>query len=123
AAANHRDAVAGPGTEKQEVTRVGRVARVGLVDRVGQGDVEAGASAPPVGLGNDDPRRAVLDVHEPHAQFVQTLLEQLTLFGAQVAARLLLEDAEDVDHLARALDIRRLYLARHGIGGSPGLPG
>src|SRR3954469_5808461 len=45
-----------------------------------------------------------LDVAQ--AQLVEHLLEDLPLFGAEVAAGLLLEQRQDVDHLLRAFEVR-----------------
>jgi len=63
-------------------------------------------------LRDDDPRPAVLDFDEPQAQLVEALLQQLALFGRQIAARLLLEQPEDVDHLPGSLEIGRRHLSR-----------
>ena len=43
---------------------------------------------------------------EAQAQLEEHLLEQLALFGGQVAARLLFEQRQDVDHLLRRRQVR-----------------
>src|SRR5262245_51716503 len=55
----------------------------------------------------DDAWRLPARLEEAHPQLVEHLLEHLTLFGRQVAPRLLFEQREDVDHLRRALEVRR----------------
>ena len=57
---------------------------------------------------------------EAQAQLVEHLLEHLALFGRQVAARLLVEQREDLDHLRGAVEVR-LASARPdtGSGRSP----
>src|SRR5687767_7971631 len=56
------------------------------------------------------PLLAGLDVAKP--QLVEDLIEELALLGGQIAARLLLEQREDVDHLLRGRQIRRDRLSR-----------
>ena len=48
----------------------------------------------------------LLRLDEAQPQLVEHLLEQLPLFGRQVAARLRLEQRQDVDHLLRGRQIR-----------------
>ena len=65
------------------------------------------------------PSRVIFGVgclDKPHAQLVQHLLEQLTLFEGEVAARFLIEQREDLDHLGGAIQVERGPLAGHGIG-------
>ena len=57
---------------------------------------------------------AGLDV--AHPQLVEELLEQLPLFGRQVAARLRLEQRQDVDHLLRGRQVRLRCLPGDRIG-------
>src|SRR5262245_20792258 len=52
---------------------------------------------------------------ETHPQVVENLLEQARLGGVDVAARFLLQHAEDVDELAHGVEIR-LHLVRQGVG-------
>jgi hypothetical protein len=71
--------------------------------------------------GENDARRlgartAFSDLDVAHPQLVDDLLQELTLFGGQVAARFLLEEREDVDHLLRRREIRLAHLASDGIG-------
>src|SRR5262245_12805888 len=42
----------------------------------------------------------------PHSQLVEDLLQHLTLFRRQVAARLLIEERQNLDHLRRTDEIR-----------------
>lgn len=53
--------------------------------------------------------------HEAEPQLVEHHLEQLTLFCGEVAARLFFEEREDVDHLARGLQIDRPGLGLSGL--------
>ena len=57
-----------------------------------------------------------VDLDEAHAQLVEHLLEHLALLGGQVAARLLLEQREDLDHLRGAFEVRLGALAGHRVG-------
>ena len=52
---------------------------------------------------------------EPQPQLVEHLLEHLALFGGEVAARLLIEQREDLDHLRGAFEVR-LGAARRSTG-------
>ena len=54
----------------------------------------------------DDARAAVRHLDEALAQLEEELFEQLPFFERQVPLRLLLEQREDVDHLARAFEVR-----------------
>ena len=53
---------------------------------------------------------------EPQTQFVEDLLEDLPLFGGQVASCLLIEQRENLDHLRRRVEVGRRGLARRRIG-------
>src|SRR5262249_31668033 len=48
---------------------------------------------------------AASDLHESKPQFVQDLLEYLTLLGAEVTSGLLVEERKNVNHLLGALEI------------------
>src|SRR5471032_1916682 len=54
----------------------------------------------------NNPLPATRRFDEPQAQLVQHLLEELPLLQGQVAARLLLEQRKDLDHLRGAVEIR-----------------
>src|SRR5215218_5176677 len=80
------------------------------------------------GSGDDDARglrsRSLLarfDVTE--AQFVEDLFEQLPLFRCQVAARLLFEEGENVDHLLRRRKVGGYGLSGDRIGNVPEMHG
>src|SRR5579862_5748863 len=61
--------------------------------------------------GLNDPRRAALDLDVAHPQFEQDLLDDLALLRRQIAARLVLEQRENLNHLPRAGQIRLEPLA------------
>src|ERR1700704_4296002 len=64
----------------------------------------------------NDPLAAAGDLDEAHAKLVEHLVEDLALLGGEVAARLLLEEREDLDHLGRAFEVRGGALAGHRVG-------
>src|SRR5688572_23694995 len=73
------------------------------------------------GSWDDDARRLrrvslLADFDEAKAQLVDDLLEELTLFGRQVAARLLLQQRQDLDHLLRRGKIRLSRLPADRVG-------
>src|SRR6266536_921809 len=52
----------------------------------------------------DDELPGVPGVHKPHAKLVEHLLQDLTLLRRQIPARLLIQQAEDFDHLRSAVE-------------------
>src|SRR5687768_12744704 len=64
----------------------------------------------------DDAPLALLGLHVPHAELVQEIVHELRLIVGQVALGLVLEEADQVDHLMRGDEIGLLTLARVGIG-------
>src|SRR5688572_19633017 len=58
----------------------------------------------------DDSLFLALRFHEAKPQLVQHHLEQLPLFGCEIAARLFFEQREDIDHLTGGLQIDRAGL-------------
>src|SRR6266850_45168 len=53
----------------------------------------------------DDALAAAGGFNEPHAQLVQDLCEHLALLGRQIAASLLIEQRQDLDHLRGAIEV------------------
>ena len=53
---------------------------------------------------------------EPQPQFVENLIQQLSLFRGEIAARLRFQQREDVNHLLRRGQVRFRALAAHRIG-------
>src|SRR5262249_15426963 len=64
----------------------------------------------------DDASGRAFGFDETHAELVEDLLEHLTFLRRQIAARFLLEQRENLDHLRGAVEVRLRLLARHGIG-------
>src|SRR4029453_6721244 len=62
-------------------------------------------------LGLDDPALALLSLDVAHPQLVEQVVNELGLVGRQVALRLLLQEADQVDHLMRGHEIRLVTLA------------
>ena len=56
---------------------------------------------------------------ETKSPFEQHFLEQLPLFGGEVAARLFLEHRDDLDHLAGGLEVELCWLGSPGSRRSP----
>src|SRR5262249_38332682 len=64
----------------------------------------------------NDPLPTVPGLDETEPQLVEQLLEQAALLSRQVAARLLFEQREDLDHLRGAVEVRLSALTRRRIG-------
>src|SRR6266852_2283096 len=67
----------------------------------------------------DDALGTAGGLDKPRAQLVKDLLEHLALFGGQVAAGLLCQQRQNLDHLRGAVEIRLAALARYRIGEIP----
>src|SRR5688572_15077262 len=99
-----------PGSSGRSIRIEGRVRR-----SWGSLDVQTAQAQPIIGTPCEVPvpRRVTLRFNnalsgaryldEPHAQFVQHLLEHLALLGSQIAAGLLIEQRQYLDHLRGAI--------------------
>ena len=70
----------------------------------------------PGASGRDDARLRLAGLYESEAQLVEDLLEQLPLFGGQVAAGLGFEQRQDVDHLLCRRQVGIRLLPAHRVG-------
>src|SRR6476619_2415196 len=66
-------------------------------------------------LGLDDPLAGAGRFDKAQAELVQDLAQDLALFGREIAARLLLEQRQDFDHLRGPVEIRFGRLAGYRV--------